>query len=83
LSGTRAGKFEHKGTAKTEVIAGLVLDELWQKALDIDLGYEPYLVEIHVPDATDWAEVKKGDWELSIAGTHVVLRRRGEADAEV
>lgn len=69
ISGSRAGKFMHEGEAVTEIVAGLVLSQDWQKALGIDLGYEPYLVEIHVPDATDWAEVKKGEWMLSVAGT--------------
>lgn len=68
ISGTRAGKFDHEGDVKTEIVAGLVLSNDWQKSLGIDLGFEPYLVEIHVPDAQDWAEVKKGDWMLSIAG---------------
>lgn len=68
ISGTRAGKFDHEGDVKTEIVAGLVLSNEWQKSLGIDLGYEPYLVEIHVPDAKDWAEVKKGEWMLSIAG---------------
>lgn len=69
IAGGREGKLMHEGEACTEVVAGLVLTEDWQKALGIDLGFEPYLVEIHVPDAELWAEVKKGDWMLSIAGT--------------
>lgn len=69
ISGSRAGKFDHEGDVCTEVVAGLVLTEDWQKALGIDLGFEPYLVEIHVPDPQDWAEVKKGEWMLSVAGT--------------
>lgn len=68
LKNARAGKFEHEGAVRTEVVAGLVLTEDWQKSLGIDLGFEPYLVEIHVPDPKDWAEVKTGDWELSVAG---------------
>lgn len=80
ISGSRAGKFDHEGTACTEVVAGLVLTDDWQKALGIDLGFEPYLVEIHVPDAKDWAEVKKGDWMLSVAGTMWYYE---DADAEV
>lgn len=69
ISGSRAGKFEHEGEAVTEVVAGLVLTADWQKSLGIELGYEPYLVEIHVPDPGDWAEVQKGEWMLSVAGT--------------
>lgn len=69
ISGSRAGKFEHLGDECTSIVGGLVLTEDWQKSLGIDLGFEPYLVEIHVPGAQDWAEVKEGDWELSIAGT--------------
>lgn len=68
LKNARAGKFEHDGEVRTEVVEGLVLVDDLQKALGIDLGFEPYLVGIHVPDPKDWAEVKKGDWELSIAG---------------
>lgn len=69
IAGTREGKFMHEGEARTEVVAGLVLTDDWQKALGIDLGFEPYLVEIHVPDPQDWEVVKSGDWMLSIAGT--------------
>lgn len=82
ISGSRAGKFDHEGDACTEVVAGLVLTEDWQKALGINLGFEPYLVEIHVPDAQDWAEVKKGDWMLSIAGT-MWYYEDADANAEV
>lgn len=82
ISGSRAGKFMHEGEAVTEIVAGLVLSTDWQKALGIDLGYEPYLVEIHVPDATDWAEVKKGEWMLSVAGTMWYYEDEA-ADAEV
>lgn len=69
IGGSRAGKFYHEGDVCTEVVAGIVLTEDWQKALGIDLECEPYLVEIHVPGPDDWAEVKQGDWMLSIAGT--------------
>lgn len=82
ISGSRAGKFMHEGEAVTEIVAGLVLSDDWQKALGIDLGYEPYLVEIHVPDAADWAEVKKGEWMLSVAGTMWYYEDEA-ADAEV
>lgn len=81
ISTSREGKVMHEGEARTEVVAGLVLTEDWQKALGIDLGFEPYLVEIHVPEPELWAEVKKGDWMLSIAGT--MWYYEDEADAEV
>lgn len=68
ISTSRDSKLMHAGEARAEVVAGLVFSDTWQKALGIDLGYEPYLVEIHVSDADLWAEVKKGDWMLSIAG---------------
>lgn len=77
LSGQRAGKFEHEGDVRTEIVGGLVLSDDWQKALGIDLGFEPYLTDIHVPGDQDWAEVKKGDWMLSIAGTMYVEVEEG------
>lgn len=77
LSGQRAGKFEHEGEVRTEIVGGLVLSDDWQKALGIDLGFEPYLTDIHVPLDADWAEVKKGDWMLSIAGTMYVEVEEG------
>jgi hypothetical protein len=80
IAGGREGKIMHEGEACTEVVAGLVLTEEWQKSLGIDLGYEPYLVEIHVPDPGQWAEIKKGDgWMLSIAG--LMWYYEDEADA--
>lgn len=82
ISGGREGKIMHQGEACTEVVAGLVLTEEWQKSLGIDLGYEPYLVEIHVPDPGQWSEIKKGDgWMLSIAG--LMWYYEDEADADV
>lgn len=72
IAGTRAGKFDHVGEVRTEIVGGLVLSEDWQKALGIDLGFEPYLVDIHVPQDDDWEKVKAGDWMLSIAGTMFV-----------
>lgn len=81
IAGGREGKLMHEGEACTEVVAGLVLTEDWQKALGIELGFEPYLVEIHVPDAQLWDEVKKGEWMLSIAGT--MWYYEDAADAEV
>lgn len=72
IGGTRAGKFEHKGDARAEIVGGLVLGNDWQRALGIDLGFEPYLIDMHVPGDEDWAEVKKGGWMFSIAGRVLV-----------
>lgn len=67
----RGVDFDHEGPACMELVQGFVLSEDIQKALGIvDLGFEPALVEVHVPDLNHWAQVKD-DPELmfSIAGT--------------
>jgi hypothetical protein len=69
MRGTRAGQFDHNGDNRHEVVQSLMLSDDIQKALNIDLGFEPYLVEIHFPDPDDWAEVEKGEWGASIRGT--------------
>lgn len=69
IRGQRAGKFDHEGPACNEVVEALVLSDDMQKALGIDLGFEPLLIGMHVPDEKNWTEVKKGDWMFSIAGT--------------
>lgn len=69
VRGTRASQFDHNGDNRLEIVQSFVLSEDIQKALGIDLGYEPYLVEIHVPDQNDWAKVLTGDWGASIRGT--------------
>lgn len=69
LSGTRSMRDEHGDEDIGEIVAGLVLSDEWQKSLGIDLGYEPYLVELHLHKAEDWKAMKTKDWEFSIRGT--------------
>lgn len=64
----RAGKFEHEGDACNEIVQAFVLSDDIQKSLGIDLGYEPMLIEMHVPRDEDWHQVKTGNWMFSIAG---------------
>lgn len=72
LRGTRAGQFDHNGDNRFEIVQSLFLGEDIQKALGIDLGFEPLLVEMHIPDKNDWAQVMKGEWGASIRGTMYV-----------
>lgn len=69
IRGTRAGQFNHNGDNRFEIVQSLFLSEEIQKALGIDLGFEPYLVEMHIPDPNDWAKIKDGEWGASIRGT--------------
>lgn len=69
IRGTRAGQFNHNGDNRFEVVQSFNLDETIQKSLGIDLGFEPLLMEIHIPDSDDWAEVMDGEWGVSIRGT--------------
>lgn len=68
LKKTGTGKFEHQGDARNEIVQGIVLSDELQKALGIDLGLECLLTCTHVPGDDDWATVKDGTWEQSIAG---------------
>lgn len=61
--------FSHQGEATMRIAQGIVLLEYMQHALGIDLGFEPTLVLVRVPRDEDWAEVKRGEWMFSIAGT--------------
>lgn len=61
--------FSHEGPATMRIAQGIVLRDYMQHALGIDLGFEPTLVLVRVPDDADWAKVKRGDWMFSIAGT--------------
>ena len=72
IRGTRAGQFNHNGDNRFEIVQSLFLGEDIQKSLGIDLGYEPLLMEIHIPDSKDWAEVNDGEWGVSIRGTMYV-----------
>ena len=45
VRGTRASQFDHNGDNRLEIVQSFVLSEDIQKALGIDLGYEPYLIE--------------------------------------
>lgn len=65
----RAGKFDHQGEACNEIVQAFVLSDDIQKSLGIDLGFEPMLIEMHVPGDKEWSLVKSGDWMFSIAGT--------------
>ncbi len=65
----RSVDFDHTTEPSMELVQGFVLSDDVQKALGIDLGFEPALVEVHVADDADWAKVEQGDWMFSIAGT--------------
>lgn len=69
LRGTRASTFDHEGALCNEVVQAFNLSDDVQRALGIDLGFEPLLVEVHVPDDDNWAMVMSGDWMFSINGT--------------
>lgn len=69
IRGSRASTFEHEGDACNEVVQAFVLSDDVQRALGIALGFEPVLVEVHVPDDDNWAKVEAGDWMFSINGT--------------
>lgn len=68
VRGARAGKFDHQGKACNEVVQTFCLSDDIQKSLGIDLGCEPLLIEMHVPNDEDWSRVKSGEWSFSIAG---------------
>jgi len=68
MKGYRAGQIDHDGNNRLEVVQSLVLSNDIQQALGINLGYEAYLVEFHVPEKADWEMVKSGKWGASIRG---------------
>jgi hypothetical protein len=68
IQGERGVDFDHATEPSMELVQGFVLSEDIQKALGIDLGYEPALVEVHIADDDSWNKVKDGDWMFSIAG---------------
>lgn len=68
MKNQRAGKFEHEGEVCNHVVQALVLSDDLQKALGIDLGKECLVTCTEVPNDADWALVKQGNWEQSIAG---------------
>lgn len=65
----RASTFDHSEDACNEIVQAFVLSDDVQRALGIDLGFEPTLVEVHVPTDEDWAKVEAGEWMFSINGT--------------
>lgn len=69
IRGERASTFDHEGEACNEVVQAFVMSDDVQRALGIALGFEPVLVEVHVPDDDNWAKVEAGDWMFSINGT--------------
>lgn len=79
IKNQRAGKFEHEGEACNHIVQALVLSEDLQKALGFDLGYEPLVVCTEVPDPAAWAEVKEGDWMMSIAGRFIYFEDQADA----
>ena len=62
------GKFEHEGDSCNDIVQGIVLSHELQKALGIDLGLECLVTCTHVPGDAEWAKVRDGTWEQSIAG---------------
>ncbi len=65
----RGVDWDHEGEPCMELVQGFVLSDDVQKALGIDLGYEPALVEVHVANDADWARAETGEFMFSIAGT--------------
>ncbi len=68
IRGQRAGKFNHVGTVKADIVEALVITKELMDAIcksckvePVDLGREGLFIGMHVPDPADWAIAKTMD----------------------